>query len=78
MMLLLQSLYQLGQVFRSLVDPESPAVAKMQRYPLLPLLLPSLFAYLGSGWFGWRLGAEKPLFFDHIARIPGPGWKQYT
>lgn len=69
MMLLLQSLYQPGQVFRSLADPETPAVAKIQRFPLLLLLLPPLFAYLGSGWFGWRLGAEEPLFFDPTARI---------
>lgn len=69
MSLLIRSLYQPIQVFRMLADPDSDAVAQVLRYALFLIFLPPLFAYLGFRWFGLRLGAEEPLFFDGTAQV---------
>jgi hypothetical protein len=48
-------------VFRDVADQEPSAKGVFFRCALWLGLCPPLFAYLGTMWFGWRLGVE-PLF----------------
>src|SRR5690606_24711500 len=50
-------------------NDDFPPVIELFRYPLLLVLLPPFFAFIGATFFGWRLGAAEPLYFDLTSRI---------
>jgi len=67
--LVLRALYQPKEVCAQLVAEDSPPILALFRYPLLLMLLPPLFAFVGATLFGWRLGAAEPLYLDLTSRI---------
>ena len=69
MKVLVQSLYNPGRIFSDLSKPASAELSSLLRYPLLLTLLPPVFAYIGGSQFGWRLGAEEPLYFEQGALL---------
>ena len=55
-------------MFREISHPGSPLTSRLLKLSILLVLLPPLFSWIGAGIFGWRLGAEEPLFFDSTLR----------
>lgn len=60
--LLFRSLYQPRQAFEELARATPSSLNIFLSYSLWLLLLPPLFALIGAANFGWRLGADEPLF----------------
>lgn len=60
--LFFRSLYQPVAAFEELSRSEPNPLAVFFRYSLWLLLLPPVFALIGGASFGWRVGAEQPLF----------------
>ncbi|MEX2366357.1 MAG: Yip1 family protein [Pseudohongiellaceae bacterium] len=67
--LLIQCLIHPGKVFRELALPGNPVAGQLLKYPLILILMPPVFAYIGGTFFGWRLGADTPLYLDNTSRI---------
>jgi len=61
-------LFRPTAVFRDIADQDPRASAVFFRCALWLGLFPPLFAYLGTKWFGWRLGVE-PLFLPESTVI---------
>jgi len=61
---LFRSLYQPQQAFVELARTEPSARRIFLSYSLWLLLLPPVFSFIGAANFGWRLGADQPLFMD--------------
>lgn len=59
---LFRSLYQPQQAFAELANAEPSSRRIFLTYSLWLLLLPPLFSLIGAANFGWRLGADQPLF----------------
>ena len=59
---LFRSLYQPQQAFAELAGSEPSSLRIFLSYSLWLLLLPPLFSLIGAANFGWRLGADQPLF----------------
>lgn len=59
---LFRSLYQPQQAFAELANAEPSSCRIFLTYSLWLLLLPPLFSLIGAANFGWRLGADQPLF----------------
>lgn len=59
---LFRSLYQPQQAFADLANAEPSSRRIFLTYSLWLLLLPPLFSLIGAANFGWRLGADQPLF----------------
>ena len=60
--LLLRSLFQPLAAFEALSRGEPAPLAIFFRHSVWLLLLPPVFALIGGASFGWRLGAEQPLY----------------
>ena len=65
---LINALLKPGLVFQEIAGDAKAASILQKLVPLL-LLAPPLFVWLGSGLFGWRLGASGALFLDDTTRI---------
>ena len=59
---LFRSLYQPHQAFAELARSEPSTRRVFLSYSLWLLLLPPLFSLIGAANFGWRLGADQPLY----------------
>ncbi|MEX0741072.1 MAG: Yip1 family protein [Pseudohongiella sp.] len=59
---LFRSLYQPQQAFAELAKADPSSRRVFLTYSLWLLLLPPLFSLIGAANFGWRLGADQPLF----------------
>ncbi|MDX1492244.1 MAG: YIP1 family protein [Pseudohongiellaceae bacterium] len=59
---LFQALIQPKYVFQQLAHTAPSSVGILFRHSIWLLLLPPLFSLIGGYSFGWRLGAEEPLF----------------
>jgi hypothetical protein len=59
---LFRSLYQPQQAFAELAKADPSSLRIFLSYSLWLLLLPPLFSLIGAASFGWRLGADQPLF----------------
>ena len=62
--LFIKSLYEPTSAFQELAKTEPGPVATFFRYSIWLLLLPPIFALVGAGNFGWRIGADEPLMLD--------------
>ncbi len=51
--------------FQVLSNTRPKADAVFFRLVIWLAAIPPALAYLGGSWFGWRLGAEEPLFLPH-------------
>lgn len=60
--LLFRSFYQPQQAFEELARATPSSLNIFLSYSLWLLLMPPLFALIGAANFGWRLGADEPLF----------------
>lgn len=67
--LLYQALLRPDALFNELSRPGSPAARRLLKLALVPILLPPLFAWIGTTLFGWRLGAVQPLFLAPAPRL---------
>ena len=67
--MLLAVLHTPGQVFREISEGNTQVIGAVQRLTFLLILLPPVFAWIGSTLFGWRLGAADPLYLDDTTRI---------
>jgi len=65
----LKTLITPGRVFRDIADGNELVIHAVHRQTFLLVILPPIFAWVGATTFGWRLGAEDPLYFDNTARI---------
>ena len=63
-LLLYRVLADPGAVFRELAGDDGSESRALLSLALLLLLLPPVFAGIGGGSFGWRLGTEAPLVLD--------------
>ena len=61
--LLFRTLYEPRATFAALADEEPSAWKIFSGYAFWLLLLPPVFSWIGASQFGWRLGAEEPLYF---------------
>jgi hypothetical protein len=55
--------------FQEIAKENSRAANILQKIVPLILLMPPVFIWLGSGLFGWRLGANEALFLDNTSRV---------
>jgi len=60
---LVQLLLRPEAVFEKLATFRPEPVDLIMKSVVWLALLPPVFAYFGGKWFGWRLGADKPLYF---------------
>ena len=67
--MLLAVLHTPGQVFREIAEGNSRVIGALQKLTFLLILLPPVFAWIGSTLFGWRLGAAEPLYLDNTTRV---------
>lgn len=65
---LINALLKPGLVFQEIATDSNAASILQKLVPLL-LLGPPIFVWLGSGIFGWRMGAHEALFFDNTTRV---------
>ncbi len=55
--------------FQEIAKENSKAASLLQNIVPLILLAPPIFIWLGSTFFGWRMGADEAIFFDNTSRI---------
>jgi hypothetical protein len=65
----LKTLIMPGQVFRDIAKGNELVIHAVHRQTFLLVILPPIFAWVGSSTFGWRLGAEDPLYFVNTASV---------
>jgi hypothetical protein len=58
-----------SSVFEKIASGNSEVIGAVQRLTFFLILLPPVFAWIGSTLFGWRLGGGDPLYFDATARV---------
>jgi len=62
--LIIRLLLRPASVFEELSDTRPDPHAVFFRYLVWLAVIPPVFAYIGASIFGWRLGAEQPLYLD--------------
>jgi len=62
--LLFRTLYEPRVTFEALAETDPSASRIFSSYSLWLLLLPPVFSWIGASRFGWRLGAETPLYLE--------------
>lgn len=67
--MLIKVLHSPSEVFREIAQGNAKVIGAVQRLTFLLVLLPPVFAWVGSTYFGWRLGGGDPLYFDDTTRI---------
>jgi len=58
-----------GTVFQEIAEGDELAIHAIHRLTFLLIILPPVFAWVGSTVFGWRLGSADPMYFDTTGRI---------
>jgi len=67
--LLFAVLHTPGVIFREISQGNSQVIGSVQKLTFFLILLPPVFAWIGSTLFGWRLGTADPLYFDNTTRV---------
>jgi len=67
--LLVAVLHNPGTVFKEIAAGNTRVIGAVQRLTFLFILMPPIFSWIGSTYFGWRLGSNDPLYFDTTARV---------
>jgi len=67
--LLVAVLHAPGTVFKEIAAGNTRVIGAVQRLTFLFILMPPIFSWIGSTYFGWRLGSNDPLYFDTTARV---------
>jgi len=69
--MLFRLLFQPTAVFEELADTQPEPHTVFFKYVIWLAIAPPLFAYIGASNFGWRVGAETPLYVpaDNLALI---------
>lgn len=62
--LIVRLLFSPTAVFNELSETRPEPHTVFFRYLIWLAVIPPLFAYIGAATFGWRLGAEQPLYLD--------------
>jgi hypothetical protein len=60
--ILFKSIYQPAEAFRDLSQQQPDPLKIVFTYSIWLICLPPLFAWVGAWNFGWRLGADEPIF----------------
>ncbi|MBN4053905.1 DUF1282 family protein [Haliea sp. AH-315-K21] len=66
---LINALLKPHLAFKEIAQVDSNAAKILQKIVPLLLLAPPIFVWLGSGLFGWRMGADEALFLDNTSRV---------
>lgn len=65
----LKTLLTPGIVFKEIAEGDDLLIHAVHRQTFLLVILPPVFAWVGSTVFGWRLGSADPMYFDDTTRI---------
>lgn len=65
----LKTLISPGKVFQEIAAGNELVIYAVHRQTFKLVILPPVFAWVGSTVFGWRLGTADPIYLENTARI---------
>jgi len=67
--LFFKSLIKPGEIFKEIAQENPEVLPSVVKFSFLLVFLPPIFAWIGASTFGWRLGAQEPIFLDSTALV---------